>query len=167
MGRYGERGALRIPGSGPPQWEWGQVYFLSTYEYVVDDRGRVAVPARYRDTLGPSVILSKGPDGCLEVYSPAEFQKKAERLLNGAAAQQKDRRLGRAFFGGSAEVDIDKQGRILIPASFRQWAEISGPVVIAGQGTFLEVWSAGRWQPEGQAAEDDFARALESMEARS
>ena len=144
-----------------------RVYFLSTYEYVVDERGRVAVPARYRDALGPSVILSKGPDGCLEINSPSEFQKKAERLLNGATARQKDRRLGRAFFGGSVEVDIDKQGRILIPAPFRQWAEITGPVVIAGQGTSLEVWSAARWQGEGQAAADDFAQALESMEARS
>jgi MraZ protein len=132
----------------------------------MDDRGRIALPARYRDILGSSVIVSQGPDGCLDVYAPDAFEHKAERILSDSTTRQRDRRLARAFFGGAAEAEIDRQGRILIPPTFRQWAELTGPVVIIGQGRFLEIWSASRWETESPQVEGDYSRALEAMEPR-
>ena len=156
------------PGRGPisSSGGTGRVYFLGTYEHTVDERGRLAIPVRYRAALAPIVVLAKGPDGCLEVYTPQEFERKAGHLLAGATNRQRDRRLGRAFFGGAAEVEIDSQGRVLIPAPFRQWAGLTGPAVILGRGAFLELWSASRWEAEQAVVEDDFARALETMEPR-
>ncbi len=142
------------------------MYILGTYEHTVDARGRVAIPVRYRDALGPIVVVAKGPDGCLEVYAPQDYDSKAERMLAGAAERQKDRRLGRAFFGGATEAELDRQGRVLIPPPFRQWAEISGPVVILGRGTFLEIWAAARWEREAPAVEQNFSHTLESLEPR-
>lgn len=141
-------------------------FFLGTYRYNMDDRGRVALPSRYRDMLGSSVIVSQSADGCLELYPQDEFERKAERILSGATGRQRDRRLGRAFFGGAAETEIDRQGRILIPPPLRQWAELAGPVVLLGQGRFVEIWSAPRWESELPRVTDDFARGLESVEPR-
>ncbi len=140
---------------------------LNTFEHSVDERGRVAIPVRYRDALGPMVVVAKGPDGCLEVYTPEDFERKARRILESSAERQRDRRLRRALWGGAAEAEIDKQGRVLIPAAFRQWAGITGPVVILGQGTFLEIWSGERWQAEQQVVEENFAQTLESLEPRA
>jgi MraZ protein len=100
------------------------------------------------------------------VYAPDEYARRADELTSGSTGRQRDRRLGRAFFGGAQEADIDRQGRILIPPTLRQWAEISGPVVIIGQGRFLEIWSAPRWEVESPNVDGDFARALEAMERR-
>ena len=141
-------------------------FFLGTYRYNMDDRGRIALPSRYRDMLGSSVIVSQGPDGCLELYPQDEFERKAERILSDATGRQRDRRLGRALFGGAAEAEIDRQGRILIPPPFRQWADLTGPVVLLGQGRFVEIWSAPRWESESPQVANDFARGLESVEPR-
>lgn len=141
--------------------------FLGTSEHTVDDRGRVAIPSRYRGMLGSTVIISKGPDPCLEVYTPEAYEQRANHLLSGMGDRQNDRRLRRAFFSQSTEAEIDKQGRILIPAPFRQWADISGAVVIAGNGPVLELWAASRWSGEADEAQQDYAQMLESREARA
>lgn len=140
--------------------------FLSTSEHTVDDKGRIAIPSRYRGMFGSSVIITKGPDPCLEVYTPEGHEKHANDILSGKGNSEADRRLRRALYSQAAAVDIDKQGRILIPAQMRERVGIEGAVVIAGSGANLEIWPAAAWSIEARAADAGYAQLLESPESR-
>lgn len=120
--------------------------FRGFYEYTVDDRGRVAVPARYRHLFSDGAILTLGPDRSLEVYTPDGYEAMAEVVTAEPATTPKGRDLRRAFYGGSWDAELDRQGRILIPSRLREKAQLNGAVVIWGRGECLDIWNRERWQ---------------------
>lgn len=138
--------------------------FRGTYEHTVDDRGRVAVPARYRGEFVQGVVLTLSPEGCVEAYTPEGFDEMAEIVTAKSPTRLKGRRLRRGFFARSWDAELDRQGRILIPAPLRDAAQLNGSVVINGRRECLEIWNRERWQEELEQVEAAYAAELESLE---
>ena len=136
--------------------------FRGTFDHSLDNRGRMAVPARYRDAFAEGGVITLSADGCLELYTSEEFDRTAEGLTNQPANLQRGRRLRRALYGRSTEVELDGQGRILIPARFREAAHLSGQAVLLGRRECLEIWSPEVWEHESTVVEREFAANLEA-----
>ena len=136
-------------------WEKYRVqYFLGRYDYSMDERGRVPVPPRYRDSLLRGAVLNQGPDACLRLFTEESFQQQAD-LYTSQPANQRGARLTRhSFFANSFGVEPDRQGRILIPAALRTYAGLDGAVVVAGAGEWLEIWNPERFEEEMTAASE-------------
>lgn len=127
--------------------------FYGNYEHSLDGRGRVAVPAVYRRELQDGGVLRPSPDGCLELYTPEGFEQETRRRLGEAGTERRgDRRRRRGFFPVAFPVELDRQGRIVIPQEMREEAGLDGRVTLIGLGDYIEVWSHARWESERQAA---------------
>lgn len=114
----------------------------------MDERGRVPVPPRYRESFLKGAVLNQGPDACLRLFTEESFQQQAE-LYTSEPANQRDARVNRhSFFANSFSVEPDKQGRILIPAKARDHAGLDGAVVVSGAGEWLEIWNPERFEEE-------------------
>jgi MraZ protein len=138
--------------------------FSGEYEHVLDDKGRIFLPARYRDEMGEMVVLSRGVDGQVNAYPLEAWRKIAEQVAQRNQAVHANRDMNRLLFAVS-ECPIDKQGRLLIPPSLRRHAALDSEVVIVGVNDHLEVWSQQRWQEvtdrlraEGSAIADELAQ---------
>jgi MraZ protein len=120
--------------------------FLGEYEHAIDDKGRLAVPARFRDQLSEGVIVTRGFDNCL-IGFPREFwDRLAQRVSALPFGQAGARDLQRRLFSAAADVPLDRQGRILIPQNLRDFGGLGEQVVISGMNEYFEIWSAERWQ---------------------
>lgn len=128
--------------------------FRGLYDHKVDDRGRVALPARYRQEFLAGAILTMSADGCVQVYTPEGFDEKSNREASVPDTARFGRRSRRRFDAPSYDVELDRQGRILLPPRLRTGAALEGPVVIAGCRECLEIWNPERWDDELQAAMD-------------
>jgi MraZ protein len=137
--------------------------FRGTYEHTVDDRGRVAIPARYRHVFSEGAVLVLSPEGCVEVYSPEGYEQMAALVTTEPATHLKGRRLRRGFFARSWDADLDRQSRLLIPAPLREAAHLNGAVVISGRRECLEVWNRQRWEQEVADLADVYGSELESL----
>jgi MraZ protein len=122
--------------------------FLGEAQHSLDVKGRVILPADYRDQLARGAVVSKGLDGCLWVYPREEFEQMAAELHEKAKRGERERVAARALFGGAKEVVPDKQGRVAIPQALREYAELERDVFIVGQFSHLEIWDAGRWREQ-------------------
>lgn len=136
--------------------------FRGTFAHSLDNRGRMAVPARYRATFAEGGVVTQGADGCLELYTAAEFDRTAEQMTSEPASHQRGRRLRRALYGRSSEVELDGQGRILIPARFRESAQLTGQAVLLGRRECLEIWSPEVWERESAVVESEYSENLEA-----
>ena len=134
------------------------MFFFGTFEHSLDERGRIAIPARYRPAFVDGGILRRGPEGCAELYTQASFDEEVERRLGSENGNRRatDRRTRRAFLPDAFGVELDRQGRILAPAQIREEADLVGKVLIIGCGDYLELWHPDRWAQERArlAAED-------------
>jgi MraZ protein len=128
--------------------------FRGTFEYTLDDRGRVAIPAKYRDEFPNNLaVITPSKDGCLRVYPEAAFQEMSEANAQASATTVAGRRARRAFDALAFDAELDRQGRILIPARLREQASLNGAVVIVGTRECLEIWNPELWEPELERAE--------------
>ena len=117
--------------------------FRGSFEHTLDDRGRVAIPAKYRDQFPNNLaVITPSIEGCLRVFPEADFQKMSEELASTPATTVRGRRLLRQEIFQSR---VKRQGRILISARLRQHAGLDGTVVVAGNRECLEIWEPGRW----------------------
>ncbi|MBR1743753.1 MAG: division/cell wall cluster transcriptional repressor MraZ [Lachnospiraceae bacterium] len=132
--------------------------FMGQYEHSIDTKGRIIIPAKYRDELGESFVVTHGLDGCLFLYPEAEWQSFVEKL-KALPSNQSTRKIQRQFLSKAMEVTIDKQGRILIPVLLREEASLEKEVVFVGMMNRVEVWD--KTELEKQEMEDD-PEALES-----
>lgn len=126
--------------------------FMGQYGHTIDIKGRVIIPAKYRESLGSTFVITLGLDGCLFLYPLQEWQSFVDKL-QGLPSNQKTRRLQRQFLSKAMEVMPDKQGRILIPSILRDRAGLSKEVIFIGMMNRVEVWDKGRL--EEQDEEDD------------
>lgn len=118
--------------------------FKGEYNHTIDTKGRLIIPAKFRELLGEEFTITKGLDGCLFIYDNEEWTK-FEGNLRELPPSQKSRTLVRFFSAGAADVEVDKQGRILIPANLREFAGIEKDVVLAGVASRIEVWAKEKW----------------------
>lgn len=118
---------------------------LGEFNHNLDDKGRVSVPAKFRDDLGTSFIVTKGLDNCLFAYSKQEWQTFETKLKGLPLTNTNARNFIRFFFSGATECEIDKQGRINIPQTLRDYAGLSKDVSIIGVATRVEIWDREKW----------------------
>ncbi len=128
--------------------------FRGLYDHTVDDRGRVAIPARYRQEFLTGAVVSMSREGSVQVYTATGFDEKSSREASIPDTIQSGRRSRRRFDALSFDAELDRQGRILLPQRFREAAGLQGPVVIAGCRECLEIWSPDKWDSELQAAQE-------------
>ena len=136
---------------------------LGEHEHALDDKNRLTLPARLRDQLGERVVVTRGLDGCLYVYAAAEWAKLAERVGTLDALSREARTMQRFFFASGTEAELDKQGRIVIPANLLESAGIGRDVTVAGIYDHLEIWDRAAWRDQRQTVEgsaEDVAERL-------
>jgi len=119
--------------------------FTGEYEHSIDTKGRIIVPAKYREDLGEEFTVTLCLDGCLCVYPKTEWESFVEKLKN-LPGSKEGRQLQRYFLAGAATCEMDKQGRILIPQKLRDAAGLTRDIVFVGVITKLEIWSKERWE---------------------
>lgn len=118
---------------------------MGEYLHSIDGKGRLIFPAKFREALGESFIITKGLDNCLFVYTEAEWSILEEKLKKLPMAKPEARAFVRFFFAGAAESSCDKQGRVLVPPNLREHAQLEKDVVIIGVSNRIELWSKTRW----------------------
>jgi MraZ protein len=136
--------------------------FIGEYQHALDTKNRIVVPSKFREELGEKFVLTKGLDGCLYVYSLAEWAILEEKLKKLPLTNKDARAFVRFFFAGANEVDCDKQGRTLIPQNLLQYAEIEKEIVSIGVSTRIEIWSKDKWD-EYNNSNIDFGEIAEKM----
>lgn len=119
--------------------------FTSQYEHTIDGKGRMFIPAKYREKLGSMVYLCMGVDMNLYIMTVEDWEAYRDRLLE-VVSETDDRDLLRYFFGYTTDVQVDSQGRILIPASYMEFAGLTDAAVIVGCGKRAEIWAPDRWK---------------------
>lgn len=122
--------------------------FLGEYEYTLDQKGRVAIPAKFRGGFKPGLVLARGFEKCIRVFPLDEWTKTAEKLIALPIMEANSRRLNRSLFSSAFSLELDGQGRVLLPQPLRDYAEIRESVVIAGIYSVLEIWSRENWEME-------------------
>lgn len=144
--------------------EVGGIMFLGEYQHSIDEKGRIIMPARFREQLGDKFIITRGLDGCLFVYSESEWHKLAAEVQNLPLAKKDARNFARMLFSGAAEGECDKQGRVSIPQSLRELAKIERDLVTIGVSTRIEIWAKEVWQDVNENAGDTFEELAEKLE---
>lgn len=144
--------------------EGGKTVFLGQHEHSVDDKGRLFLPAKFRERLGSPFVVTKGLDGCLFIYPLREWEVISQRLQEMTTSRSDARAFTRLFFSGAAELDFDKQGRINIPEPLRQHAMLAKDAVVIGAGRRVEVWSAASWQDYSSNALKNYEQVAEELE---
>ena len=122
--------------------------FMGEYNHTIDAKGRLIVPAKFREILGDNFIVTKGLDGCLFVYPNDEWTRFEEKLKSLPLTNKNARQFTRFFLAGAAACEVDKQGRILIPPVLREYARLDGEAHIIGMDTNLEIWNTELWNEE-------------------
>jgi MraZ protein len=136
--------------------------FLGKHPRSVDVKGRLAIPVRFREQLPGGSVITISPDGALRVYPPVEWTAATESLKLNEATSPSERALIRRLFAEAQEVEFDRQGRVLVPASLREQAGITDSAVVSGANNVVEIWSEKRWQ-ELEAATADFTRLADEV----
>ncbi|SFR14759.1 division/cell wall cluster transcriptional repressor MraZ [Desulfoscipio geothermicus] len=120
--------------------------FLGEYQHNIDAKGRLIIPARLREGLGDKFIITKGLDSCLFAYPMEEWSALEQKMRSLPFTRADARAFVRFFFAGATECEIDKQGRILVPANLREYAGLEKEVVVIGVSNRVELWSRERWE---------------------
>jgi len=137
--------------------------FLGTHAPRLDEKGRLFLPAKYRDELAVGVVITKGQERCLYLYSQDEFTRIAEELRTAAVGGKAARDYSRVFFASASDETPDKQGRITVPPALREYAGLQRDCVVIGANTRLEIWDAQAWETYLTAQEDSFSEAAEEV----
>ena len=120
--------------------------FLGEYQHSLDAKGRVILPARYRDQLAEGAFVTKGRGGCLSVYTPEEFEQVASQMREQSKRGNQELNAARSFFSGAQEIRLDRQGRVALPQNLREYANLTRDVVVVGVFSRVEIWDRDRWQ---------------------
>ena len=137
--------------------------FIGEYRHSLDVKGRIIVPAKFRDGLGDKFVLTKGLDGCLFAYSKEEWANFEEKIKTLPLTNKDARAFVRFFFAGAVECEIDKQGRTLIPPMLREHAGLNKELVIIGVSNRVEIWSQEKWDNYSEAEDLEADELAEKM----
>lgn len=135
--------------------------FMGEYNHTVDAKGRVIVPSKFRENLGNEFVVTKGLDGCLFVYDNEEWTAFEEKLKTLPLTNKEARQFVRFFLAGAASLEVDKQGRILLPANLREFAGLDKEAVLIGVASRIEIWSKERY--EGEVSYENVDEIAEHM----
>jgi MraZ protein len=137
--------------------------FLGTHTLRLDEKGRLFLPAKYRDELARGLVLTKGQERCLYVFPESEFGRITEALRAAPVTAKAVRDYSRVFFASASDEIPDRQGRITIPPALREYAALQHECVVIGANTRLEVWDSAAWEAYLSQQEDRFSEASEEV----
>lgn len=137
--------------------------FIGEFEHNIDDKGRLIMPAKFREELGKEFVVTKGLDGCLFVYSEKEWSNIVETMHEKPMTTLKARKFMRFFFAGATNCEVDRQGRILLPLNLREYAGLTKEVVLAGVSSRIEIWSKDKWEDTSEYSADEMDAIAEDM----
>jgi MraZ protein len=120
--------------------------FIGEYNHTIDEKGRLAVPIKFRAKLAKGAVVTRGLDNCLFLYTGTEWKDLAERLSKLPISKANTRAFARLMLAGAMDVSLDKQGRIILPDYLRKYAGMKKNVVVAGLYNRLEIWDEAKWE---------------------
>lgn len=138
--------------------------FIGEFNHNVDNKGRVIMPAKFREELGETFYVTKGMEGCIFVYDHEEWKKLEEKTSNLRLTSRKARQFERLFYAPAREVEFDKQGRFVIPQNLREYAEISKDTVIIGVSSRIEIWDKQKYEDYINSPEMNYENIVEDFE---
>ncbi|PTT14665.1 MULTISPECIES: division/cell wall cluster transcriptional repressor MraZ [Microbacterium] len=130
---------------------------LGTHTPKLDDKGRVILPAKFRDDLGAGVVITRGQDRCLYVFSTEEFERVHERIREAPLSNKQARDFLRMFLSGASAEKPDSQNRITVPPALRAYAGLGRELVVTGVGAHAEIWDAEAWNAYAESNEETYA----------
>ena len=137
--------------------------FFGTYTPKLDDKGRLILPAKFRDQLAGGLMVTRGQEHCLYVWPQAEVERITERLREAPVSNKATRDYVRRFSSASSDETPDKQGRITVPPKLREWANLSKDVVVIGAMNRLEIWDEAAWEAYSESQEESFAELSDEV----
>lgn len=137
--------------------------FLGTHTPRLDDKGRLFLPAKFRDRLASGLVVTRGQERCLLVFPLDEFVKVTERMQAAPLASKAARDHIRVFLSGASDEIPDKQGRITVPAVLRRYAGLTRDCTVIGQGSRIELWDTARWEDYLAANEESYSEQSEEV----
>jgi len=137
--------------------------FMGEYQHSLDSKGRLIIPAKFREELGENAVMTRGLDNCLFLFPQSEWLVLEEKLKTLPLTKATARQFVRFLFSGATECDLDKQGRITIPQNLRDYAKVDKDVVVIGVSNRIEIWSRDRWEQYMQEAEDAYEEIAENI----
>lgn len=140
--------------------------FLGEYEHSIDQKGRLAIPVKFRNAFVQGGVVARGLDGCLTIYPKREWDALATKIAALPMTDPSARAFARFILSGAVDVDADKQGRVILPAYLRQYAELGAQVVVAGLYNRVEIWDKTKWESfnsEAQANSSEIAARLSDL----
>jgi MraZ protein len=140
---------------------------LGEYDHTIDDKNRLTLPARFRQEFAEGIVVTRGMDGCLFAYTRDDWNRLVDsRLATLDPLSMEGRRMQRFFFSGAAETELDKQGRVGLPAALLQHATLGRDVVVAGVHDHLEIWDRDAWRRELAEVEGSAEHVAERLAAK-
>ena len=149
-------------GVSMPEYE-KTTMFMGEHQHSIDPKGRLFIPARFRQGLGDRFVITKGLDGCLFVYPRPEWAALEQKLKSLPFTKSDARAFVRFFFSGAAECEVDKQGRILIPGNLRDYAHLEKEVMVIGVSTRVEIWARELWEQYSARAASSYEEIAEKI----
>lgn len=141
----------------------GTDMFMGEFQHNIDPKGRLIVPAKFRDLLGETFVITRGLDQCLFGYPLNEWQVVEEKLKKLPMTKKDARAFTRFFFSGASECELDKQGRVNIPSTLTSYAKLEKECVVIGVSSRIEIWDKTTWESYFEESEDSFAEIAENM----
>jgi len=137
--------------------------FMGEFQHTIDEKGRIIIPAKFRDSLGTSFVLTRGLDNCLFVYPMEEWHALEQKLKRLPLMKADARAFSRFFFSGATECELDKQGRVNIPKNLAEYAKLEKDCVILGVTNRVEIWSKQVWDEYYQNSQQSFNEIAEKL----
>lgn len=140
--------------------------FMGEYSHTIDTKGRLIIPSKFREELGETFVVTKGLDGCLFVFSDEEWKAFEIKLKSLPLTNKNARQFARFFVAGATPCELDKQGRILLPATLREFAGLEKDVVLTGMLNRIEIWSKEKWNENNSlddVAMDEIAEQMTNL----
>ncbi len=143
--------------------KWGMDMFIGEYHHTIDDKGRIIIPAKFREELGSEFIITRGIENCLFVYSVENWNRITDKLNSLPFTKKDARNFIRFFMSGATSVELDKQGRVNVTSPLIQYAHLSKDCVVIGTGDRLEIWSQEAWDDFFDSTKDSMSDIAENL----
>ncbi len=137
--------------------------FLGEFQHSIDDKGRVTLPAKFKDAFADGLVVSKGFENCLSIFTMAQWPREEEKMRAQESLKQNYRMFARRFFASANELVPDKAGRIVIPGALREEAELDKDVYVIGVSDRLEIWAKERWESYKAQADESYEATAEEL----
>src|SRR3989338_1647412 len=137
--------------------------FLGEYQHNIDEKGRLAVPVKFRTDLSKGAVVTKGLENCLFLYTKKDWVELAEKIAKLPISQSSSRAFSRLMLAGAMDVEVDKQGRIVLPDYLRKYATLNKKVIVAGLYNRIEIWDESVWEKYKAGTEKDSVKIAETL----